>query len=705
MQQPAPSAISLFSQQNRLLQLRSPLGDSLLLDRFQGTEGLSVPFRFTLDLISERADLTLRELMGQELAVELANEDGARRFSGRVVRFAHTGSDGGFAFYRAELGPWTEFLERRVNCRIFHGLTLPELLCRLFGEYGARARYQLDLDTGHYPPMTQCTQYRETDFAFVCRLLEAEGIHYRFRFDPDGHTLVLADSSRHAPPMPVRERIEYLGAHGAGSRDGIDRWGCERALVATGYAIKSFDFQQPGDRLVAEQSTTHDMGAVPRLERYDHEGSFAYVDFDDGNRIARLRVEEADLRAKTFFGEGNCRFLASGHCFELADHYDSGAGVHDRRFLVTAVTHEAANNYRESGGRPHYRNHFTCVRARIPFRPPLRTPRPVLRGPQTATVVGPPGEEIHCDRYGRVKVQFHWDREGEFTDASSCWVRVATPLAGSRFGVVALPRVGHEVVVAFLEGNPDRPIIIGQAYNARNLPPWELPASRTQSGILTRSTLDGDCGTANALRFEDRKGEEEVWLHAEKDQRIEVEHDERHDVGHDRAKDVGHDETTRVEHDRSERVGNDETIAVGRDRTETVGRDETLTVDGHQRLSVGASQTVTVGSTKLETVTLASTELVGAARSLSVGGAYAVIVGAAKNEAVGLGSFEQVGAEKSTLVGLTYHIEAKEQLEIVVGQSRLILAKDGTITLAGVRLELIGSKQVTVQGQIVDLNL
>ena len=201
----------------------------------------------------------------------------------------------------------------------------------------------MDLDGGDYPPVTQVTQYGETDFAFVSRLLEDQGIHYRFRFDPDGHTLVLADSSRHAPPMPEREAIDYQGESGAGGADSIHRWGCERNLVATDYAITSFDFQQPREHLVAELAGSRDLGpGLPRLERYEHEGSFAYRDFQEGNRIARLRVEEAELRTKTFFGAGTCRFLVSGHTFELLGHYDPGASVHDRRFLVTRWTTRAA---------------------------------------------------------------------------------------------------------------------------------------------------------------------------------------------------------------------------------------------------------------------------------------------------------------------------------------------------------------------------
>jgi type VI secretion system secreted protein VgrG len=564
---------SRFTQQNRLFRLGPTHADTLLLDRFEGTEGLSMPFRFTLRLLSDRADLALQDLMGQELGVFLATGAGERCFSGRVTSFAHTGTDGGFAFYEATLGPWTEFLRHRTNHRIFQGLTLPEVVRALFADHGALARYELRLAEADYPAMAICTQYGESDFAFLSRLLEAHGVYYHFRFDPQGHTLVLADDSRQAPAMPERDRIAYRSGPGAGGQDAIDRWARRHDLAASAYAARTFDFQNPRDRLVSEAGTGQDRGSLPRLEQYEYPGSFAYDGPDEGQRQARLRVQELDLHGQACTGAGTCRFLACGHTFALLDHYGQDG---EPRFLVTRVDHEGGNNYRSRPGQPPYRNSFACIPARVPFRPARATPRPVVQGLQTATVVGPPGEEILCDRFGRVRVQFHWDREGAFTEASSCWVRVGSPWAGSRFGLVALPRVGQEVLVACLEGNPDRPIIVGAAYNSLNMPPWELPGNRTQSGILTRSSPGGADANANALRFEDRKGAEEVWLHAERDHRIEVEHDERHQVGQDRSQAIGRDQTTEIKRDRTETVGRDAQLVVGRQLKADAGQGMTL---------------------------------------------------------------------------------------------------------------------------------
>ena len=717
------------TQENRLFTLQSPVPEAgLLLDRFTGTEGVSVPFRFELELLSEQGDLELKAFLGKPMGVSLATAGGApRAFHGHVAAFRHTGTDGGFARYEAVLTPWTDLLRHRINCKLFQEKNLPDLLRELFTDYGHLARYELRLDLAACKPMTLCVQYGESDFAFFSRLLERHGIHYHFRFEEDAHILVLSDDARTAPPMPGGVRIPYNAIPGAAREDTIDDWGSSREVAATAFAAKTFDFKSPRDPMDAGEKTFQP-GELPELEHFHYPGAHAYPDFSAGEQYARRRMEELDLRTETFTGASNCRQLTCGHTFELLDHYRAGQTVHDRTFFVTGVHHQGSNNYVPQASRADYRNTFTCVSSLVPYRPPLATPRPTIHGPQTAIVTGPPGEEVFCDEYGRVRIQFHWDRLGKFDEASSCWVRVSSPWAGSRFGFIALPRVGDEVVVEFLDGDPDRPLITGQVYNQVRMPPWELPMNRTQSGLLTRSSLGGGPANANALRFEDKLGAEEVWLHAEKDQRLEVEHDESHTVGHDRAKGIGHDETTEVKHDRTETVGNDERITVGGNRTERVGGNEAITIarnrtervgahenvgiGGSQRLSVTEGQTISVGGsqdisvtmTKNENVLLGSTEQVGGVRTLSVGEGYLITVGAAKSEAVAADSIEEVGENKATRVGKSCLIEAGDQLELKVGKSRLVMDKEGKITLSGTELNLEGSGPVKVRGKDVDLN-
>jgi type VI secretion system secreted protein VgrG len=314
--------------------------------------------------------------------------------------------------------------------------------------------------------------------------------------------------------------------------------------------------------------------------------------------------------------------------------------------------------------------------------------RPVIHGVQTAVVVGPPGEEIHTDGYGRVKVQFHWDRLGTFDDGSSAWIRVMSGWAGANFGQVSLPRVGMEVAVQFLDGDVDRPLVVGCLYNASHMPPWELPANQTQSGILSRSSADGRAAHANALRFEDLKGEEELWLHAEKDQRIEVEHDESHWVGNDRSK----------------AVARDETVHIGRDRRETVGRDEHIDIGGNRSEGVGGNERIHIGGNKTERVGLDSSETVMLAKALAVGGGYQESAGAAMHTSVALSQSGRVTLDKTTTVGESYEIAAGELFSIDVGQASLRMDKDGAIVFKGTGIHIVASETVTINGRTVEID-
>jgi len=401
--------------------------------------------------------------------------------------------------------------------------------------------------------------------------------------------------------------------------------------------------------------------------------------------------------------------------------------------------HRASNNYRMgASGETVYKNTFSAQRKIIPYRPGRghNSTQPRIYGVQSAIVVGPPGEEIHCDEYGRVRVQFHWDRMGSHDDKSSCWVRVSNTWAGSNFGAISVPRIGQEVLVQWLDGNPDLPIITGRVYNQANMPPWDLPNNKTQSGILSRSTQGGQYGHANALRFEDKKGEEQLWLHAEKDQLTEVEHDEDKWVGNDRRKTidrdetnhikrdrtetVDHDETITVHNNRQERVDHNETISIGDNRTEDVGQNETISIGANRTEDVGQNETLRVGANRTEhigashdetigasmslKVAISKNEMVGAASITTVGGLYALTVGAAMNTAVGLAQFEEVGLNKTVTVGKKIYIKAGDELEIEVGKSRLMMRADGRIEISGEEILIKGKKKVEVHGDDVDIN-
>jgi type VI secretion system secreted protein VgrG len=461
--------------------------------------------------------------------------------------------------------------------------------------------------------------------------------------------------------------------------------------------------------------TVCELGQLPKMENYLHDGAYTYKDYEAGQAFLRLRMEEHEAESKIFEGEGNPRHLLPGYCFELKSHWEMDAGgVEDRTFLVLEIEHWGWNNYLRGGGGDGttYHSNFTCIRRKIPYRPSRKTPKAYIRGIQTAIVVGPSGEEIFCDQYGRIRVQLHWDREGTFNDQSFCWVRVGTQWAGKNYGMISIPRIGTEVLIDFIDGDPDRPIVTGAVYNAANMPPWTLPDNKTQSGILSRSTQGGTADNANALRFEDLKGKEEVWLHAEKDQRIEVENDESHWVGHDRKKNVDHDETTVVGHDRTETVKHDENITVDVNRTEHVGGNEKISISGHK--------TTTITQFKVENVGIFSTEQVGAERNLTVGGAYTIEVGGFMNTLVtGIQATEvmsdqtfSVKGNQTTTVGKNYvltvdgdlTINVKGVYRVKVGKALYELHPDGTIKLIGVGIAIEGSGPVQVTGNDIDLN-
>ncbi|MFM2254396.1 MAG: hypothetical protein RJB68_2733, partial [Pseudomonadota bacterium] len=363
-------------------------------------------------------------------------------------------------------------------------------------------------------------------------------------------------------------------------------------------------------------------------------------------------------------------------------------------------------------GQYHCHTQFEVQPARHTYRSTQHHPKPHTHGPQTAVVTGPKGREIYTDEYARVKVSFHWNRYCPKDENSSCWIRVASPWAGTNFGGIAIPRIGQEVIVDFENGDPDRPIIIGRVYNAMNMPPWALPANMTQSGILTRSSENGGPMNANALRFEDKKGQEEVWLHAEKDQRIEVEHDESHWVGHDRTKTIDHDETNHIKNDRTETVDGHEKITVHKTRTEEVDGDETLTVhsnrtrqvDGHEQETIDLTKTELIKLAHLQTIGLGKMVNVGAAYNLNVGGLMATMVGAARNDTTALNHSDQVGADRSTKVGQNYTLEAGEVIELRCGQSVLRMDSAGRVTIRGTEFLFDASGPVQINGKDIDLN-
>ncbi|UVL76056.1 type VI secretion system tip protein VgrG [Pseudomonas putida] len=541
---------SMLTQHQRLFTFDSPLPpeQELQLLSFSGREAISELFSFQAHLISQDARIELKKLIGKKVTLGIALADGTTRYiSAHVSDFVHTGADGGIANYTAELVPWIWILSRRRDSRIFQDKTTEQIVKEVFDYYLSLAEHEFRLSQP-LKPISYCTQYQESDLNFVLRLLEQEGLFFTFEHSQEGHRMIISDDSSMLPQLERQPLIRYHSASVTETADSITAWSSARRMQPTRLTLKSFDYKQPGNPHLVQLNSVNQQGEVGQYEVFEYEGLYGYADSDEGMRKARRRLEAMEVDGKTFHGESNCRAMEPGHYFELSQHYDhDNDAPDDRQFLLLSVTHWGQNNY-ANDGEAGYRNSFSCIRRKIPFRPALRTPRAGISGPQTAIVVGPHGEEIYTDELGRVKLQFHWDRNGEFNDQSSCWVRVTQSGASGGFGSIQIPRVGDEVVVVFLDGNPDRPLIMGSLYNSTNTPPWSLPANKTQSGFLTRS-MKGDGGTANFFRFEDKAGAEQIIMHAERNMDTEIELDETHDVGNNRSITVGGTHTETVKKD------------------------------------------------------------------------------------------------------------------------------------------------------------
>jgi type VI secretion system secreted protein VgrG len=634
----------------------------LLFGSMTAVQGLSALDEIELGLLSEKADIDPDKLLGKPAGVTLTLRDGAKRhFNGIVTRFGIGAAQGRRYGYQASVRPWLWLLTRTSDCRIFQEQSVPEIVETVFGDFGGLANFEFKLHRS-YRTRTYCVQYRETDFNFVARLLEEEGIFWYFKHADGEHKLMLVDDNSALSPAEGYEKLPYYGNAGQVPPDTeyVSRWTFAREVQSGKVALTSYDFERPALALGVDATATrsHDQA---EHEQFDFQGDYTVK--ADGQHLSDNRLDELQTRHERLGGDTNAQGLAAGHKFSLFRHPRDDQNA---EYVCVHTRVSAQVNAYEAGNTA---GEFQCSFVAIPsaqaYRPGRRTPKPFVQGPQTAVVVGPSGEEIFTDKYGRVKVQFHWDRYGQKNEKSSCWVRTSSPWAGKSFGFVQVPRIGQEVVVDFLEGDPDQPLITGRVYNADQMPPWELPANATQSGVLTRSSKGGAYGNANAIRFEDKKDSEQLWIHAEKNQDIEVEKDETHWVGNDRKKTIDNNETTLVKNDRTEDVGNNETITIGANRTEKVGANEDITIGASRTEKVTANEDISIGANRTETVGASESITVGASQSVTVGASQSVTVGASKTETIAASLTQTVGGPWNMTAGGPVTITAPAGLTIV----------------------------------------
>ncbi|TBU92774.1 type VI secretion system Vgr family protein [Phytopseudomonas dryadis] len=576
-----------ITQQSRLAKVNSPLGENaLVLERLTGVEALGRIFQYELSLVSENPSLKLDSLLGKPmgLAVQLPNGSD-RYFHGIVARCSQTAGSGQFASYQVSLKPWLWLLSRTSDCRIFQNKTVPEIVKQVFRDLGF-SDFE-DALSRSYREWEYCVQYRETSFDFVSRLLEQEGIYYYFRHEQERHVLVLCDAYGAHRTVPGYASVPFYPRDDQiRERDHIHDWHMAQEIQPGSLELNDYDFQRPSARLEVRSNIprNHSNAEYPL---YDYPGE--YVQSKDGEQYARNRLEAIHAQYEQIQLQGNARGLGSGHLFSMTGYPREDQ---NREYLIVGAHYNVTQERYESGTDSsafQFDSALTCIDASQVFRPLPLTAQPIVRGPQTAMVVGPQGEEIWTDQYGRVKVHFYWDRHDQSNENSSCWIRVSQNWAGKNWGSIQIPRIGQEVIVSFLEGDPDRPIITGRVYNAEQTVPYDLPVNATQSGIKSRSSKGGTPANFNEIRMEDKKGAEQLYIHAERNQDIVVENDESHSVGHNRNKSIGRNEVATIGEDRLRAVkANDKTL-VGGGRVDSVSTQFVIEAGTQIRLVCGKS--------------------------------------------------------------------------------------------------------------------
>ena len=598
----------LPTQTHREVAVKTALGDDVLLfKRMQCSEALGRLSEFRVELASERSDIKIADVLGTDMTVSLdLPQGGKRHFHGIVTRFAYQGWRDGKPSYLAIVHPALWLLTRATNCRIFQQKTVLDIVKAVTGEYGGAIALDDGLLSSTPAAREYCVQYRESDFNFVCRLLEEEGIYFYFTHADGKHTMVLADGyGAHATTSgydTIQFRDDETGRDPL--EEAVTRLNPGGEIQPSVMVLNDFDFEKASSStsggLLVKANVAAPFGQQS-YEHYDYPGCYAVA--NTGNGYARARMEALHGQGERIEAVGNARGLTTGALFTLSEHPRDDQ---NRAFLVTAAETEITGVEYHSDGRRDtldFRCTFEAIGREHSYRPQTTARKPFVQGPQTAMVVGKAGEEIWTDKYGRIKVQFHWDRLGKSDETSSCWVRVQQGWAGKGWGMMFVPRIGMEVVVSFLEGDPDRPLVTGCVYNGDAMPPYTLPDNQTRSTIKSNTSKGG--GGFNEIRFEDKKDSEEIFVQAEKDFNRVVKNNDTLKVGFekkdkgDQTIQIANDQSLEVDHDRKVHVKNDQTVAIDNDLSTTIKNNETRKVDNNQSVKVG-NKIVVEANTSIE---------------------------------------------------------------------------------------------------------
>jgi type VI secretion system secreted protein VgrG len=649
-----------ITQEHRLISITDfSLGkDTFVITSLSGTEYISGLFEYELELYSDNHQISPDKIVGKSATVTIQNEH-KRCFNGFISSFTF-GEVGphNYRRYRMTMVPWLWFLTRTQNCRIFQEKNTKQIVTEVFNELGFT---HFEFKAGGGKPREYCVQYHESDFHFISRLLEEEGIAYYFQHTESQHKLILVDQLN-AYEEVKETNLEYSKGNMPNTQ--IHRWEHFHKFKKGHWTLNDYNFKEPKKDLKTSTKTKSTFANNGKFEHYSYASLY---DYSAGADLVKIRLEAEETFRDLVEGASDCSSFYAGGKFKLAKH--DTAAERDNYILVSVRHHVTdASFFAGQEGQPEYYNEFICIPAKIHFRPQPIHEKPLMKGPQSAIVVGPAGEEIYIDEHCRIKVQFYWDRQGKNDENSTCFIRVVQSWAGNQWGASFIPRIGHEVIVNFLDGDPDRPLVTGSVYNGWNKPVY---SSKTQSGIKSRSTKGGTAQNFNEFRFEDKKGSEQVYLHAEKDFDTHVENDQSLTVEANRNKMVGKNETYEIKEDRNKTIGGNQTESIAKNMTFSVGKNISIDIGENHSESVGKNMTITVGKDLQE----------------SVSGKYS----------------EKVTKEYS-LSAKTITLQADDQITLKTGSASIVMKKNGDITISGNNINVKGSGNVVLKGSKVTSN-
>jgi len=673
-----------LSQANRLLSISDlSLGkDTFLLASFSGTEAISELFQFSIDVLSENLDIDPNLVVGKSATIKI-QDNVERKFNGIIKSFSFCEvQSNNLRLYKMEMVPKLWLLTKTNNNKVFQEKNTKEIITQVLQDKGI-TDFEYRASSGKI--REYCIQYNESDFNFISRLLEEDGICYYFTHQQDKHTIVFVDQP--SGFIEVSEtNLEY--SKGSAPHAQISAWEQRLQYKKGKWTLNDYNFQEPTKNLTSSLTSGSSLPSNSEYEHYQYPG---YYDLESGSELVKIALEAEEADRILYFGKSTCSSFFSGGKFTLEKH---DTASQKGQYTLIKIHHRASEGSYFPGAEAdtYYNNSFVCVPFSTPFRPKQLHKKSIMLGPQSAVVVGPSGEEIYIDDNCRIKVQFIWDRDGAHDENSSCFIRVVQSWAGNQWGTSFIPRIGQEVIVNFLDGDPDRPLVTGAVYNGDNKPVY---TSKTQSGIKTRSTKGGTRDNFNELRFEDLKGEEQIYLHAEKDFDTQVENDQTLTVDRDRTKTVKRDENSAIDNDRNkkvgnnqtENIGNDKTIEVGNNHTESIGNDMSLSVEKNQSIDIGKDVSIDIGGNHNESISKNMDITIGKDLRENVRGQYT----------------ENVTKEYS-LKAKTITLNADDKITLKTGSSTIVLSKNGDITISGKNINLKGSGNIVVKGKKVTSN-